>query len=464
MAVNTELNSTQKLFGTSGIRGRVDDFLTPEFAARAGLSFATMLQNRGAVLVGRDVRLSSQPVENALISGLLAGGVDTFDCGIVPTPALLFALKRLRHSGGVMVTGSHTPAPTTGLLFFLADTGEMDEHDEVRFEELFRSEQFKRMPWNEIGSSSSLTILEMYFEELNKELGSLGDYRVVVDPGNGSTWRTLGPVLENAGCQVVTINGKPDGTFPARSPYPQPSTLGQLASTVQDAKADLGVGTDSDGDRALFAKSGRVLWGDSTCAIFVENELKNHNGGKVITTINTSNVIRVMCEKYGGALTVTKVGPPAMAEALRGEKNALIATEESGKYIWPKVLMYGDAALATGRLLQIMKREQKSLEELESELPKFHQFKSTFPCPEQLKSRALEFAVSEWKSAKDVEVSLIDGVKVNYPNHSSFLLRASGTEPTLRGYAESPNLDEAHKLLEIVNALAQDALAKAKGG
>jgi phosphomannomutase len=103
------------------------------------------------------------------------------------------------------------------------------------------------------------------------------------------------------------------------------------------------------------------------------------------------------------------------------------------------------------------------LEELESELPKFHQFKSTISCPEQLKSRAVEFAVDAWKDAKDVEVLTIDGVKVNYPNHSSFLLRDSGTEPTLRCYAESLNLNEATKLLEIVNALAHDALAKAKG-
>jgi phosphomannomutase len=237
-----------------------------------------------------------------------------------------------------------------------------------------------------------------------------------------------------------------------------------LASAVRAAKADLGVGTDSDGDRALFAKSGNVLWGDITCAIFVKNELTKHKGGEIITTINTSNVIRFLCEENGGTLTVTKVGPPAMAEALRRQKNALIATEESGKYIWPQVLMYGDAALATGRLLQIMRMEQKTLEELESEIPKFYQFKSSIPCPEELKSRSLQFAIDMWKDAKGVEVSTIDGVKVNYPNHSSFLLRASGTEPTLRCYAESPDLNEAKKLLERVNTLAHDALAKAKEG
>jgi len=175
-------------------------------------------------------------------------------------------------------------------------------------------------------------------------------------------------------------------------------------------------------------------------------------------------VIQLLCEEYEGTLTVTKVGPPAMAEALRECKDALIATEESGKYIWPQVLMYGDAALATGRLLQIMKQQQKSLEELQSEIPRFYQFKTHIACPEQLKSRALEFAVGMWKDVQGVEISTIDGLKVNYSNHSSILLRASGTESTLRCYAESLNLDEAKKLLDVVNALARDALAKAKGG
>jgi phosphomannomutase len=454
----------QRLFGTSGIRGQVDDFLTPEFAVRAGLAFAGLLQNKGSVLVGRDVRSNSQLIESALISGLLAGGVDVSDCGIVPTPALLFSVKQLQHSGGIIVTGSHTQAATTGLLFFLADTSELDERDELRFEQLFRAEQPKRMPWNEVGISSKIDILETYFEELRRQLGSLGGYRVVVDPGNGSTCGTLGKILEDAGCEVVSINEKPDGTFPARSPYPQPSTLGQLASKVQEVQADLGVGTDSDGDRALFAKQGSVLWGDITCAMFVKNELKNHNGGHIIMTINTSNVIQLLCQQYGGTLTVTKVGPPAMAEALRREKDALIATEESGKYIWPRILMYGDAALATGKLLQIMKNEQKSLEQLETELPRFYQFKSTIPCPDELKPYALKYAVNSWKDVKDVEVSTIDGVKVNYPNHSSFLLRASGTEPNLRCYAESLNQDEAKNLFDIVNKLAHESLAKAKGG
>jgi len=454
-------NSSRKLFGTSGIRGSVDDSLTPEFSAKAGLTFAALLENKGTVMVGRDVRLSSHTIQNAVMSGLSAGGVHVMDCGVIPTPCLLFALKKLKFSGGVMVTGSHTPSPTTGLLFFLADTGEMDEHGELRFTKLFRPETLRRMPWNQLGRISTLEILETYVEQIESEIGSIRDIRIVVDPGNGAACSTLGPVLERLGCDVVTINGEANGAFPSRSPYPQPSTLGQLSSTVKDMKADLGVGTDSDGDRAIFvSQTGRVLWGDTTCAIFVKTELKQHHGGRIIVTVNTSNLISRICHEYEAPLTVTKVGPPAMAEALRNHTDAIFATEESGKYIWPKILMYGDALLATGKLIKIMKKEGKSLEGLQSELPLFHQFKTTIPCDEGLKACALQVALQTWHAKENCEVTTIDGLKVSYPDYSSFLLRASGTEPALRCYSESQDADEAHKLMDVVTALAHTAVSK----
>jgi phosphoglucosamine mutase len=128
-----------RLFGTSGIRGRLEGSLTPEFVYRVCLSFATSLGNQGTCLVGRDVRSESEIIQKAVMSGLSAGGLDVLDCGVVPTPAALFAVKKLRYEASVMVTGSHVPAPTTGMLFFLDDTGEMDSSGEERVEDIFRS-------------------------------------------------------------------------------------------------------------------------------------------------------------------------------------------------------------------------------------------------------------------------------------------------------------------------------------
>jgi phosphomannomutase/phosphoglucomutase len=448
-----------KLFGTSGIRGRVDEFLTPEFAERLALAFASFLEDHGTVLVARDVRPQSDLIRKAVISGLSAGGVRVVDCGVSSTPATLVALKKFRHKAAVVVTGSHIPAPATGILFFLDDTGEMDREGELRLEALFQSGELRKVPLADRGSVESFDIQGTYEDEMRRQLGSIGGYRLVVDPGNGATCNSLPRVLEAAGCEVITINGEPDGTFPSRPPYPEPSNLGQLAAVVKEKKADIGLGTDSDGDRVLFATpDGRVQWGDVAGALFARNELTAQRGGRIITTINTSSLIQFACQKYRGELVVTKVGPPAMAQALRKYKDVVFATEESGKHIWPSVILYGDAALATGKLLRIMRQDKKTLEELESELPKFYQFKSTIPCRELLKAEVTSRIMETWKPAEEVQISTLDGLKVTHPNGSWFLIRASGTEPVIRCQSESSESNEARRLLSLAEQLVRSRI------
>jgi len=459
-------NPPVKLFGTSGIRGSADGIITTNFVEKLGRTFAAFLQSRGTVYVGRDVRLHSKSFQEALMNGLLEGGVDVMDCGLVPTPALLFAMREAESSGAVMVTGSHTPPEIAGILFFLSDTGEMDPGGEGLFEEIYASAPWRQHRPGSKGSRGSLEILDAYAKTIEAKIGYIGGYEVVVDPGNGATCATLGRVLERLGCKVKAINGNPDGRFPGRLPNPQPSTLTQLSRVVKKAKADLGVGTDSDGDRALFAtERGRVLWADLTGAIFAKNELKTHVGGTVISTVNTSSVIKRLCQEYGGSLTVTRVGPPAIAEALRSTENVIFATEESGKHIWPSIIFYGDAAVSTGKLLQIMKSEGMSLEQLQGDLPKLHQLKSTILCPDQLKGEVMKFVILSWKRRARggrSQTSTIDGLKVEYSDSSWFLLRASGTEPLLRCNAEARNLRRAQVLLRRATKLALRGIRMAR--
>jgi phosphomannomutase/phosphoglucomutase len=452
-----------KLFGTSGIRGPASNFLDSAFAEKIGHTFASYVGVDGEVLVARDVRVHSEKIQRVLVVALLSGGVDVIDCGVAPTPALLFALKETKASAGVVVSGSHTPAEMAGLLFFLNDTGEMDPRGEASFETLYFSEPWRQSSPPKKGALQSVEVIEPYLSEIAEHVGRIGGYRVVVDPGNGATCATLPKALEMFGCSVTTINGEPDGRFPSRPPNPQPTTLTKLSQTVREMKADLGVATDSDGDRAIFATSdGSVLWGDLTGALFARYELERHGGGTIITTINTSNMIKVLCKDNRGQLIVTRVGPPAIAEALRTNEHVIFATEESGKYIWPDIIRYGDAALASGKLLQIMKGNGMGLDELLGSLPKFHQLKSTLECSDRTKADAMRFIISSWKGNKHGRSSTMDGLKVEYPDLSWFLIRASGTEPLLRCSAEGKSMNEARALLTTATDLAREGIHKAK--
>ena len=413
--------------------------------------------------MGRDVRLHSKMIQTAFVDGLLTGGVDVVDCGLVPTPALLFAMKEARATAGVIVSGSHTPSEIAGILFFLSDTGEMDSRGEKLFETIYQSKPWLRQSSERKGSVQSVEIIELYLNEVAKMVGHVGGYRVVADPGNGATCSTLTRALEAFGSSVTTINGEPDGRFPSRPPNPQPSTLTQLSRAVKENKADFGVGTDSDGDRALFATAdGRVLWGDLTGALFARDELRKSGGGVVITTVNTSNIINLVCKEHEGQLIVTKVGPPAIAEALRSTEHTIFATEESGKHIWPNIILYGDAALASGKLLQIMNEEAMTLAELAETLPKFYQLKTTIGCPDDLKDQTMKFVVDLWKGDGRTRISTLDGLKVEYPDLTWFLVRVSGTEPLLRCSAEGKSMNEARRLLALANELAVKAMVKAK--
>jgi phosphomannomutase / phosphoglucomutase len=437
--------------------------LTSEFAEKLGFTFALQIGGAGTVFVGRDVRVHSETLQTGLMGGLLKGGVDVVDCGLTPTPALLFALKEMNASAGVMVSGSHTPPEIAGVLFFLSDTGEMDSRGERSFERIFASEPWLRPSSGRKGSLQSMEINELYLREIGRHVGSIGGYRVVADPGNGATCATLSRALEAFGCSVTTINGAPDGRFPSRTPNPQPSTLTELSRVVREIKADFGIGTDSDGDRALFAtEDGRVLWGDLTSALFAKNELEKHRGVTVITTINTSNIVKVVCQEHAGRLVVTRVGPPAIAEALRSSQDVVFATEESGKHIWPKIILYGDAALASGKLLHIMNERDMTLRQLANGLPKFYQLKFALDCPDGLKSQAMKFILDVWKDDGRGRASTLDGLKVDYPDLTWFLVRASGTEPLLRCSAEARNMSGARILLARATELALDGLKKAK--
>src|SRR5208337_2965458 len=112
---------------------------------------------------------------------------------------------------------------------------------------------------------------------------------------------------------------------------------------------------------------------DLTGALLAKEELQKSRAGIVVSTVNTSSILKSLCQKYGGSLKVTKVGPPAIAEALRSTENAIFATEESGKHIWPNLLLYGDAAVSSGKLLQIMKTYGLTLGQLRNGLPRLHQ-------------------------------------------------------------------------------------------
>lgn len=450
-----------RLFGTSGIRGKAKIDMTPNLALKLGRTFASYLGNEGQVIVGRDVRLFAKDLSDALISGLLFGGLNVEDCGVAPTPAILWALKERELNGAAVVTGSHTPKDMIGFLFFMKDTSELSSMESIRFENLYNNEI--KISSNRIGKRIEIDISEIYLRSIIERIDideiSSSSYKVVLDPGNGASTNFCSDIFDKVGVETVIINNVPNGLFPNRDPYPRPEVLNMLSSKVREFKADLGSASDGDGDRAIFAnEQGKVLWGDVSGAIFVKNELIKYGGGAIVAPINSSQLIAWVCQNYDGKLFFTKIGPPAIVEAMK-EKNAIMGIEETGKNIWPNSIFYGDWVLSSLKMLEIMAKENKSLSEITKTFPNFYMKKEAFYCESNVKKQVLTQILEEWKKRDEgAQLITIDGLRINYQDNSWLLFKPSGTEPIFRVYSESSTQEGVKELANTGSKIVKKIL------
>lgn len=451
-----------KLFGTSGIRGKSILEITRKLAFRIGLTFAAFMENNGTIIVGRDVRLTAKELSKAVISGALKGGLNIQDCDVAPTPAILWALKKKKLDGAIVVTGSHAPKDIIGFLFFLADTSEFSEEDALVFENLFYSSDRKKYVGSK-GRKTKIDISDLYcdsvLEQINFNKVSSFDAKVVLDPGNGASASYCSKIFNKANVKTEIVNSIPDGLFPNRDPYPRPENLGSLSRKVKEINANFGCATDCDGDRAIFVDdSGRILWGDVSASIFVRDILKEFNGGVIVAPVNSSRLINYVCDNYNGRLHFSKIGPPAIVSAMKKE-NAVMGVEETGKNIWADKILYGDWILSIIKMIEILSEENISLFDLANIFPEKFLRKLSFSCPNSLKQVILDHAVQIMSNSKeDMEMITVDGLRINYRDGSWLLFRPSGTESVFRLYAESESEKRTANLIGLGTKIIKQVL------
>lgn len=451
-----------KLFGTSGIRGTLEE-VTPELAYKVGLTTGDFFRSE-RIILGIDHRPQARLLQQPLTRGIIETGTDVIDVGKVPTPVLLVG-QLLFNAPAIMITGSHTPSEIIGLLFFKEDTSEITPSEEERFEQKLFNNQYKKVGYENLGNIERTDITVDYMDYvLSKiDLSLVEGRKVVVDPGNGSASGFLTTGLDRAGVDTVTFNNFPAPTFPNRSPFPHPKNLRQLGRITKVTGGDLGIATDGDGDRAIFAdEKGNVLWGDVSGAIFAADAVKRYKTKKVAITVNSSNRVSWAVKNAGGEPKYSAIGPPAIIAKMK-EENAPFGIEQSGKNLWAEAFYYGDALLSTLRMLEILERSGSTLSELANKLPSYHMKKIAIECPEKMKEKVLERSVRAWrKREENAEIVDIDGKKIIYED-SWLLLRPSGTEPVFRVFAEAKKKERVMELIEMGKELVEKALKKVSG-
>lgn len=434
----------KRLFGTFGVRRTANDVLTPEFASRLAASYGSIVQ--GTVAIGGDTRTSTPMLKHAITAGLLSSGCDVVDLGILPTPAIQYAVRNY-YDGGIIVTASHNPPKFNGLKFVDEFGIGTPDDMEIAIEEMYFDSEPKRVSWDKIGKVyHNETIIDEYIKETLKRVDVEAirsrKLKVVVDCGSGAGSYTAPYLLKALGCEVTTLNCQADGFFPGRDPEPIEPNLQDLIATVKDLGADIGLAHDGDADRTIcIDEKGNFVLGDKTFALVEKQMLKENNGGIIVTTVATSQAIYDVAEEFGGEVIATAVGDLLVARKLK-DTDGLFGGEENGGLIFPDFVYGRDAAMTVAKLLEILAKEDRPFSELVAELPVYYQEKLKIECPDDEKEEVMSKIAEEIKTTTDFELDTTDGVKI-LKDDGWVIIRPSGTEPIFRCFAESDSMDKA---------------------
>ncbi len=450
-----------RLFGTDGVRGVVNEELTPELALRLGEAVGTWLGPDKRVLVGRDVRAGGEMIRNAVVAGLRSAGVEVWDAGLAPTPAIQYATKKLGYDGAVIITASHNPPQYNGIKVMAGDGVEIPRSAEREIEEIFFESRFRRLGWKELSGSVGREdrVLKTYVDGIvglvDREAIASWGFKVLVDPANSVGALALPQVLRRLGVRVVTLNGHLDPAFPGREPEPTVESLSETARVTVAVGADLAVGTDGDADRSIFIdEKGNIHWGDRSAALLAGHLAEKEPGAprRVYTAVSSSGLVEEYLKPMGIDVVWMKVGSVDISRRLM-EEGGLCGFEENGGFMYPRHHPVRDAAMTTALMLEMMADEEEAASKLFDRLPKYYPLKTKVPMTRDKALRAVNLVREKYSDHRQVT---IDGVRVVGEDYW-FLVRPSGTEPVLRIMVEAKSPDRAKRIAEELKALVMKA-------
>ena len=286
---------SKQYFGTDGIRGRANSFpMTAEVAMKVGMAAGLSFQrgnHRHRVVIGKDTRLSGYMIENAMVAGFCAAGMDVFLLGPVPTPAVAMLSRSLRADIGVMISASHNPYHDNGIKLFGPDGYKLSDEIETRIEGMLDKDLARQLANSEgLGRAKRIDgVHDRYIEFAKRTLPrsmSLAGMRIVIDCANGAAYKVAPAALWELGAEVFAIHDEPNGfnindgcgsTAPA-----------SLCEKVREVRADIGIALDGDADRMLIVdQNGEIVDGDQIMAVIAESwhQAGRLAGGGVVATV-----------------------------------------------------------------------------------------------------------------------------------------------------------------------------------
>ncbi len=441
----------RRYFGTDGIRGKANTFpMTPDLAMRVGIAVGTIFRrgaHRHRVVIGKDTRLSGYMLENAMVAGFTAAGIDAFVLGPIPTPAVAMLTRSLRADIGVMISASHNPFYDNGIKLFGPDGYKLSDEIEMEIEDLLEKDLIAQLAKSgEIGRAKRIDgVHDRYIEHAKRTLPrdvTLQGLRVAIDCANGAAYRVAPAALWELGADVVTIGNEPDGlniNLECGSTHPE-----TLQRKVHEVRADIGIALDGDADRVqIIDETGKIIDGDQLMAVIAESWAADgllRGNGLVATVMSNLGLERFLTDK-GLGLERTKVGDRYVVEHMRNH-DYNVGGEQSGHIVLSDFGTTGDGLVAALQVLACVKRSGKTVSEV------CNRFE---PVPQVLKN----VRIKAGKPLEDAAVrQAIADAESELAKNGRLLIRPSGTEPLIRVMAEGDDRGQVERIVdELVNVI-----------
>jgi phosphoglucosamine mutase len=445
---------TGKYFGTDGIRGLANRKITPDLALRVGQAAGLVFlrgEHRHRVLVGKDTRLSGYMIETALIAGFTSVGIDVFQTGPMPTPAVAMLARSMRCDAGVMISASHNPYADNGIKLFGPDGYKLSDEIEAEIEALVDGDLGARLAKSaDLGRAKRIDgVQDRYIEFAKRTLPrnlSLDGLRVVIDCANGAAYKVAPEALWELGAEVFPIGVDPDG-FNINQDCGSTSP-DALSAKVREMRADIGIALDGDADRVVLTdEKGRLIDGDQLLALVAESFKEDGRLARpgIVGTVMSNLGLERYLTTVGLGLVRTPVGDRYVQERMRAD-GYNVGGEQSGHIILSDYTTTGDGLVAALQVLAVVQRSGQPVSQV------CHRFD---PLPQILKN-------VRYKSGKpldDAKVkSAIASAEAKLDGQGRLLVRSSGTEPVIRVMVEGEDRALVEAMVdEVVAALTKAA-------
>ncbi len=437
---------TTSLFGSYGIIGANNVEVTPEFAAKLGCAYGTILGKGAVVFTGRDVDKSSRMLKRAMIAGLISTGVDVQDLRAVPVPILRFSLRTIGGSGGIHVKRSPFDPHLTNIKFFDKEGFDLSISSEQNIERIFFREEFYRANIDDIGSIDIPTrILETYKNYFTKtfDLKTIksANLKFTIDYSFGSTVMYLPNILGDFDIDIFSLNAFMDGRKSIRSLQEFKEALNTISKMVKSIKNHFGVLIDANGEKIFVVDdSGEILSNTRLVACFVKLLLMENKNLSVSIPVNASYELIQFLNENGVKINFTST---ISRNIIRDSLNSDFGVDLMGGFIFVNEVPYFDGMFAIGKLIELLSKSGTLLSEIKKETPSLDPTHIEISCPFDKKGKVMR----KLSETKIFDPNTVEGVKLLYDDGFVFILPDSD-RPIIHIYSSFTSKDKEIKKLE----------------